>query len=201
MNDEKMKKIMKKYTESLKEEKDISKFDEKKFEFIGDFLDAAKAKAHRVAIECLDDILTPELKIFIRNLCLNKLGYPDEPLFYKIFGDYPENGTKVSEEELAEKGIKLNDFYEYYEIWNFEGNYVEEKQIDGKKYLVLEELSDYSPEVASDIALKELRRSEHFQKFINHINNTDWGEKEKEEIIKNVNDLAEIKKPLIGEIK
>ena len=202
MTDEKMTIEMEKYTKALKEEKDLSLFDEKKYEYCGEFLDEAKEKAHKIAIECLDNILTPELKVFIRNLCLNKLGYPDEPIFYKIFGDYPKNGDRVSEESLAEKGISLEDYYEHENIWYFEGNYTKLEVIDGKTYIVLEELSDYSPEADSDQALEVLRQKQKVQDFVNHINNSNLDDQAKKKILKSIEGLfKDVKGPLIGGMK
>ena len=202
MTDERIKIEMGKYTKALKEEKDVCLFDEKKYEYVSDFFNEAKEKAHKLAIECLDKILTPELKVFIRNLCLNKLGYPDEPIFYKIFGDYPKNGDRVSEESLTEKGISLHDYYEHENIWNFEGNYTKEEVIDGKKYIVLEGLNDYSPETDSEKALEVLRQKQKVQDFVNHINNSDLDEQGKKVILKDIEGLFKnVKGPLIGGMK
>ena len=200
MKDEEMIKEMKKYTDALKTEKDPSLFDENKYEYYGDFLDEAREKAHKVAIECLDKVLTPELKVFIRNLCLNKLGYPDEPLFYKIFGDYPKNGDRVSEEDLAEKGISLHDYNEHVDHWSLEGNYTKEEEIDGKKYIVLEELCEYSPEAEPSDALEGLRQKQKAQEFIKHIDNSDFDGAAKKQIIEDIKDLFKNNDPLIGKL-
>ena len=48
-------------------------------------------------------MLPPELKIFIRNLCANQLGYPDEVIFYKLFGNTPEIGKCVTKEDFEKK--------------------------------------------------------------------------------------------------
>ena len=193
-------KEMEKYTDALKNEKDPTLFDEKKYEYYGDFLDDAKEKAHKVAIECLDKVLTPELKVFVRNLCLNKLGYPDEPTFYRIFGDYPKTGDRVSEEELAEKGISFHDYDEHVDHWNLEGNWTKVEVIDGKKYIILEELRDYSPETFSDEALESLRQKQKAKNFINHINNSNFDESAKKRIIEGIKDLFKNNDSLIGRL-
>ena len=193
-------KEMEKYTIALKTEKDPSLFDENKYEYYGDFLDDAKEKAHKIAIECLNKILTPELKVFIRNLCLNKLGYPDEPLFYRIFGDYPKIGDRVSEEELAEKGISIHDYDEHVDHWILEGNYTKEEEIDGKKYIILEDLRDYSPEPDPDDAIEGLRQKQKAQDFIKHIINSDFDESAKKQIIADIKDLFKNNDSLIGRL-
>jgi len=200
MKDEEMIKEMEKYTIALKTEKDPSLFDENKYEYYGDFLDDAKEKAHKIAIECLNKILTPELKVFIRNLCLNKLGYPDEPLFYRIFGDYPKIGDRVSEEELAEKGISIHDYDEHVDHWILEGNYTKEEEIDGKKYIILEDLRDYSPEPDPDDAIEGLRQKQKAQDFIKHIINSDFDESAKKQIIADIKDLFKNNDSLIGRL-
>ena len=63
-----------------------------------------REKLHYLAMECINKILPLELKIFVKNLCANTLGYPDEPIFYKAFGDNPKVGDRISKTELEQKG-------------------------------------------------------------------------------------------------
>ena len=62
-----------------------------------------REKLHLDAISCINEMLPPELKIFIRNLCANQLGYPDEVIFYKLFGNTPEIGKCVTKEDFEKK--------------------------------------------------------------------------------------------------
>lgn len=98
MNDEEIKIEMEKYTTALKQGKMecFEKWDGEDESVLEDMLAQAKEEAHKIAIECLNKILTPELKIFIKNLSLDRLQYPDEPIFYKVFGNYPEVEDKIS---------------------------------------------------------------------------------------------------------
>lgn len=142
MKDEEIKKIMQEYTDALKREKgeahlksdDAEDVEEARLE---NFV-AAKDKVHKIAMQCLDKILTPELKVFVKNLCLDRLHYPDDPIFYKAFGEYPEIGDKISVEELESIGINWVTFTDARDIWNWEDScYVLEDTIDGKNYFVI----------------------------------------------------------------
>ena len=133
MKDEEIKAEMAKYTEALEQKFkgfDYNDDEEKKEEFFRQ----AKENAHKVAIECLNKILTPELKVFIKNLCLDRLDYPDEPVFYKVFGEYPNEEDFVSYEDIDKLGINTNYFInEIACVWNEEfscGVFDDEK--DGK---------------------------------------------------------------------
>lgn len=131
---------MNKYTQIIQDEKSKA-FDRMCNQEPPDVIDEAKDNIHKAAIECLNKILTPELKVFVRNLCYNTLGYPEEPIFYKAFGDYPEEGDKVSLEELKEKGVDISKLEGYKdEIWFYEGNWIEKEEIDGKEYYVIKGL-------------------------------------------------------------
>ncbi len=140
--------IMSKYTEELKR-KFENRLDEKDFETASDFfkyLCDQKEKAYGIAMDCLDKILSPELKVFIRNLCYNKLGYPDEPLFYKMFGKYPEVGDKVSLDELTERGIDKGEAEKWVANWRLEENWIEKELIDGKEFFVIKALFEMEDE-------------------------------------------------------
>ena len=133
MNDEEIKAEMEKYTEALKAKFngfDYNDDEDKKEEFF----QQAKENAHKVAIDCLNKILTPELKIFIKNLCLDRLDYPDEPIFYKVFGDYPSEGDFVSYEDIEKLEIAPSYFIDEIAcVWNeeFSCGVFDEKK-DGK---------------------------------------------------------------------
>ena len=134
MKDEEIKAEMEKYTEALKQKFkgfDYNEDEEKKEEFFRQ----AKENAHKVAIDCLNKILTPELKVFIKNLCLYRLDYPDEPVFYKVFGEYPTEGDFVSYEEIEKQGINSGYFVDEIGcVWDNEfscGAFYEKK--DGKE--------------------------------------------------------------------
>ena len=135
MKDEEIKAEMEKYTEALKQKFkgfDYDPDDEEKKE---EFFRQAKENAHKVAIECLNKILTPELKIFIKNLCLDRLDYPDEPIFYKVFGEYPNEGDYISYEEIEKLQIDSSYFInEIACVWLEEDScFVEDKIKDEKK--------------------------------------------------------------------
>ncbi|MBO4319695.1 MAG: hypothetical protein J5857_04425 [Treponema sp.] len=93
-------------------------------------------------MECINKLLSPELKVFLRNLCSNKLGYPDEVIFYKAFGDNPEVGKSVSKSELEQKGIDVTEFEKMLDYWNWEGNCVEKQNSNGEDYYYLDSLCE-----------------------------------------------------------
>ena len=64
MKDEEIKAEMEKYTEALKQKFKGFDYDPEDEEKKEEFFRQAKENAHKVAIECLNKILTPELKIF-----------------------------------------------------------------------------------------------------------------------------------------
>ena len=72
MKDEEIKAEMEKYTEALKQKFKGFDYDPDDEEKKAEFFRQAKENAHKVAIECLNKILTPELKIFIINKWLVK---------------------------------------------------------------------------------------------------------------------------------
>lgn len=97
---------------------------------------------HAIAMESINKILPSELKIFLKNLCSNKLGYPDEPIFYKAFGDNPEVGQSVTKAELEQKGIDVTEFEKMREWWGWEGNYVDKQIVDGMDVYYLDSLCE-----------------------------------------------------------
>ncbi len=101
-----------------------------------------REKLHATAMECINKLLSPELKVFLRNLCSNKLGYPDEVIFYKAFGDNPEVGKSVSKSELEQKGIDVTEFEKMLDYWNWEGNCVEKQNSNGEDYYYLDSLCE-----------------------------------------------------------
>lgn len=121
MSNEEIKQEMKSFSELLehKQERWPILNDDNEDEFYN-AIDDEKRKIHKVAIECLNKILTPELKVFVKNLTFNTLGYPDEPIFYQAFGEYPEEEDKVSIEELNQKGINIEKLENYINSPNFE---------------------------------------------------------------------------------
>ena len=110
MKDEEIKAEMEKYTEALKQKFKGFDYDPDDEEKKAEYFRQAKDNAHKVAIECLNKILTPELKIFIKNLCLDRLDYPDEPVFYKVFGDYPKEGDFISFADIEKLQIDSSYF-------------------------------------------------------------------------------------------
>ena len=135
---------MQEYTKILKREKELAL--EKIFCEDSDdpipITDGAKDNVHKAAMECLDKILTPELKVFVKNLCFNRLSYPDEPIFYRMFGDYPEVGDKVSKSELVEKGVDLQEIDRLYDTWFSEGTWIEKEEIEGEIFYVIHDLQE-----------------------------------------------------------
>ncbi|MBP5436638.1 MAG: hypothetical protein J6Y30_01510 [Treponema sp.] len=134
--------IVKKYKDEL--DKKLNKYDELLDEW-GDCFFYEKhievrEKLHESAMECINKILSPELKVFLRNLCSNKLGYPDEVIFYKAFGDEPEVGQSVTKLTLEQKGIDVNEFEKMIDYWAWEGNRVYKQTIEGIDYYYIESL-------------------------------------------------------------
>ena len=123
----------------------------------------AREKLHSNAMKCINKLLPPELKIFLRNLCANTLGYPDEIIFYKAFGNHPEIGRSVSEKELEKEEIDIAEFDKYLDYWCLEGNIVEKQNRDGINYYYLDSLCERADitsveeleRVKASIALKE----------------------------------------------
>ena len=166
--------IMQEYTNTLKkkyqnyENFDLSDENEKEW---FRHLDEEKEKIHSVAIAFLSKILTPELKVFVRNLCYNKLGYPDEPVFYEVFGDYPEVGDRVEVAELEKKGINQKAFCDLLETWEIEGNWIDTETFEGKEYYVIKSLYEMDDE-PSEEKLKRLRGIEKIKKRLLDNKNT-----------------------------
>ena len=166
--------IMQEYTNTLKkkyqnyENFDLSDENEKEW---FRHLDEEKEKIHSVAIASLSKILTPELKVFVRNLCYNKLGYPDEPVFYEVFGDYPEVGDRVEVAELEKKGINQKAFCDLLETWEIEGNWIDTETFEGKEYYVIKSLYEMDDE-PSEEKLKRLRGIEKIKKRLLDNKNT-----------------------------
>ena len=83
MKDEEIKALMNKYTEAISFdtlEGIHSPEDDEKFKCyenmeMADYVALKRKEAHKIAIEVLDQILTPELKVFVRNLCLDRLTF------------------------------------------------------------------------------------------------------------------------------
>lgn len=138
-------KIMKKYNEKLKEK--IEAYDRIYWnEWGGDFFYEkhleVRENLQKTAMECINSVLSPELKIFLKNLCSNKLGYPDEVIFYKAFGENPEIGKSVSREELEQKGIDIKNFENMLDYWFWEGNVVTKYNSEGTDYYCLDSLCE-----------------------------------------------------------
>lgn len=140
--------------------------DDKYSDELFNYLNSDKERIHSAAMDCLSKILSPALKVFVRNLCYNKLGYPDEPIFYDMFGNYPEVGDKVSIEEIREKGLDIKTIDSLKdEIWFLEGNWIEKESIDGKEYYVIKDLYEILEE-ESEEKLKKLRTASKIRKFL-----------------------------------
>ncbi|MCR5621763.1 MAG: hypothetical protein K6G18_07885 [Treponema sp.] len=166
MKDEEIKALMNKYTEAISfntlegihSPEDSEKFKRYENMEMEDCVALKRKEAHKIAIEVLDLILTPELKVFVRNLCLDRLGYPDDPEFYRIVGDYPQVGDKISVESLAEKGITNwtpNDD----ELLLHENVFIDIEKIDGKDYYVIKSMNEAS-EGDADEKVECLRNSQ-----------------------------------------
>ena len=199
MMNEDIKAEMEKYTEALEKEKydalkKITESDEDTFERREFFFKPAREKVHSIAMGCLDKILTPELKVFVQNLSLDRLGFPDDPLFYKIFGNYPQVGDKVSEEEIKAQGIDLWKFEDARSMWDYEGScFVWDKEINGKKYWVIEDLNELDEEQIE--AKREwLKKSSQLKRSLAKITQLDSSIKEE------IFDLLEKTVPLIGKM-
>ncbi len=187
---------MNKYTETLEQQKNEFLYgnwaenvsDEEFADKLIDELDKAKQKIHKTAMECLDKILTSELKVFVRNLCFNQLGYPDEPIFYKMFGEYPQIGDKVSEEELKERGINIEQIKnQYLNYWGLNGNDVVETEIDGKKYFQINRLEEDSFEQITDETKKQLRTETIFKELANGLKENGMLTKKLSKLIDEIN--------------
>lgn len=124
-----------------------------------------REKLHACAMECINKILPPELKVFLRNLCSNKLGYPDEVIFYKAFGDEPEVGQSVTKSELEQKGIDINEFEKMIDYWAWEGNRVNKQTSDGMDYYYLESLCQQT-NITSEEEMERLNASVKLKKAI-----------------------------------
>ncbi len=159
--------IVKKYKDEL--DKKLNKYDELLDEW-GDCFFYEKhievrEKLHESAMECINKILSPELKVFLRNLCSNKLGYPDEVIFYKAFGDEPEVGQSVTKFELEQKGIDINEFEKMIDYWAWEGNRVNKQTSDGTDYYYLESLCQQT-NITSEEEMERLNASVKLKKAI-----------------------------------
>lgn len=165
MKDEEIKALMNKYTEAISyntlegihSPEDDEEFKRYENMEMADYVALKRKEAHKIAIEVLDKILTPELKVFVRNLCLDRMGYPDDPEFYRIVGDYPQVGDKISVEFLAKKGITnwapCDD-----ELLIHEGTFINFGKIDGKDYYVIESMNE-EREGDADKKIESLRNS------------------------------------------
>ncbi len=141
---------------------------------------------HATAMECINKILPPELKIFLKNLCSNKLGYPDEPIFYKAFGDNPEVGQSVTKTELEQKGIDVNEFEKMLEWWELEGNSIEKQSVDGEDIFYLDSLCQ-RPDMTSEEEMVRLNASVELKYAI--FNKTKMSFEEQDKCIGFVDDL------------
>lgn len=167
--------IMNQYTEAL-----MCKFKNRPqrtdFDSVNDFfiyLCEQKENAYSIAMDCLDKILSPELKVFVRNLCYNKLGYPDEPIFYKIFGKYPKVGDKVSVDDLVERGFDIKEIEEWVLKWSQETNYVEKETLDGKNFFVIKSLFEMEDENV-DEKFKNVRAMEEIEKLMTSVGDKEF---------------------------
>ena len=145
-----------------------------------------REKLHTKAMECINKLLSPELKIFLRNLCDNKLGYPDEVIFYKAFGDNPELGQSVTKKELEEKGIDIKEFDKYIDYWCWEGNIVEKQNIDGVDHYILDSLCDRA-DITSAEEHERLNASVALKQAI--LDKTNMNIDEQDEYIQYIDDL------------
>lgn len=180
--------IAKKYKEELKRKTDFYEviMNEWGVDFFYEKHIEVREDLHAKAMECINKILPPELKIFLKNLCSNKLGYPDEPIFYKAFGDNPEVGQSVSKEELEQKGIDIKEFEEMLNYWAFEENYVSKQSDNGADYYYLESLCERA-DVTSEEEKERLNASVELKLAI--IWQSKLSDDEKEEYIHYVDDL------------
>ncbi len=180
--------IIKKYTDEL--EKKSSNYmgimDEWGTSFFYEKHILEREKLNSTAMECINKLLPPELKIFLRKLCDNKLGWPDEVIFYKAFGDNPEVGKSVSKSELEQKGIDTVEFDKMIEIWNLEGTFVEKQTIESEIYYYLDELGEQA-DITSEEELERLNASVELKHAIFQKTNMPMDEQEK--YIQYVNDL------------
>ena len=165
MKDEEIKALMNKYTEAISYDvlegihspEDYEKYEVSDDEWAQEkFVAKKRDEAHKIAIEVLDKILTPELKVFIRNLSLNRLGYPDDPVFYKIFGDFPQVGDKVSETAIKKMGLNFD--LSSYDLWAHEGNFITKEVIDGETYYVIDYLEETEEDNDEKIAKIKRRK-------------------------------------------
>ena len=193
MKDEEIKAEMAKYTEALNQGKYnlFKQFDVEKDGVPPEAFFGAKENAHKIAMECLNKILTPELKVFVKNLCFDRLAYPDDPIFYKAFGEYPKIGDKISVAELENLGIDEKEFWERADdIWFHEHSCaIDFKEIDGTKYYVIEYLEEESD--ADSKERKEwLKKTSRAMHEISKIPQVDKALKEKlGEVLKDDNQL------------
>ena len=121
---------------------------------------SAKERNHLIALEVLNEILTPELKVFIRNLCNNTLDYPDEPIFYKMFGNNPKECDKVLIDDLIEQGVDIEkiEFLRGF-VWGIFGADITTQKIDDKEYYVIDSIHSHEDNLiekfdASNISLE-----------------------------------------------
>lgn len=136
-----------------------------------------REKIHTAAMECINKLLPSELKIFLRKLCDNKLGYPDEVIFYKAFGDNPEIGQFISKKELEQKGIDIKQFEELIDIWRLEGTVVEK---EGEELYYLDSLCERANMTSSE-ELERLNASVELKYAIFQKTNMSLEEQEKYE--------------------
>lgn len=152
--------IMKEYTEELKRKSEIYDNIQESWGSYFFYEEHIKARdnLHKKAMECLNKVLTPELKIIFKNFCTNKLGYPDEVIFYKVFGDEPEIGKSISKTELEEKGIDINEFEKMVDYWCWEGNIVEKETVGENDYYYLNALCE-RPNITTELEEERLKAS------------------------------------------
>ena len=145
-----------------------------------------RGNLHATAMECINKILPPELKIFLKNLCSNKLGYPDELIFYKAFGDNPEIGQSVTKAELEQKGIDVTEFEKMRKWWGWEGNCVDKQTVDGIDVYYLDSLCERA-DVTTEEEKERLNASVELKYAI--FNKTKMSPEEQDKYIGFVDDL------------
>lgn len=159
--------ILKEYTDELSKKPDLYEgiLNEWGTSFFYEKHIKVRDDLHRTAMTCLNKFLPPELKIFLKNLCSNQLGYPDEMIFYKVFGDDPEIGKSVSKAELEKKGIDINEFEKMIEWWGWEGTFVEKQSYNDIEYYYLESLCERG-DITSEEETERLNASVELKKAI-----------------------------------
>ena len=170
--------ILKEYRKELNGKYDdyMGIFDEWGTDFFDEKHIFVREKLHLMAMDCINKILPPELKIFVRNLCSNHLGYPDEVIFYKLFGNNPEIGKKVTKEDFEKNGVDSKKIEELIEMWGLEGNLVGKETVDGKEYFILEDLCERQ-NFTSEEELERLEASVKLKEAIFQKTNMNYDER------------------------